>query len=1013
MQQLVERSDDGFKISRKGRKFFKFEHGILMCKRCLKFKALVDRTCSVTNDCGLSVRVPNWIPSPHLCLYSSLEIVEHYYKMSWIPAAIYDQWMELNGGDYQLGNSKTCMKLWDEVTQFNKNNRPVECVSDEFEEVLAIVGGLKWLEASKCVRNKGRYHLKIIWAEIKSKGELKALDGIWKYGSEADHNKTNISASHVIWHGRKEKHFRDSFDRMLPVLGLGARNVTATAIAIHCLGNPSVHKMIELCESVKVCCLDTERYTEFFKSLSVALRRSAHWPDGVKASLNEVAQCAGWELAIGRSMNVSDWAEEERKRTKVRMYLKDPTDEVGTEETNLRYCAILKKKVVELLMPCFVGFHFKIGFEEFIKNRQSWVSSGSSGGARIVVDGELVKINKHVLFENLTKEEMVAWLDKEPIMEAVGSEKYEMGKARAIYGTKPIDYTISAYVLNEIEPRINVIDGIEAGLTGVDVLTGLFNRRNRAREVGVECSMIDYADFNYQHTLEAQAVVFEAVAELFRHVNAHPDKARAADWTAKALRNQWCKFPNSSKPVRIVQGMFSGCRGTNFLNTILNLAYFHVACDWVKINLGIRPVNLYHIHQGDDVWISNLSRLWAIVVYRIMQMTGLDFQAKKQLFDLCRAEFLRVLYSVEGCMGYLARAIATIIMKPIQSSEVTGPAERAIALGAQVSIIRRRGFTSSGSITLWNAIVPYAGHVSLPKGAFSLPAGVMKLHPAHGGLGVMPPGYYSSSKDFLSPVPTYQACCKDLAKHVDSNMSGDWVDYAGEVVKASFDSPALKQMVHEGNVMDSLRPRDKFEGLVKLEEDLREWREKVKLPHVECSSLLMDEFFDQPVHPSPIENFLRGINFGVWHKRSEKVQGMVRSICLAITLSPFKNVPAASVALKGDWVSTVRACLAMCSNTSVQSAAIIAFNNLLDHVGSGVARLLIDGQNLGLGIFDYKWHPIVLSFISELARERAAILLTSRGVRDVGMAKMIIQYEFDNTLRVLNQYSDFEEISRY
>nr|UUV42489.1 MAG: RNA dependent RNA polymerase [Hanko totivirus 3] len=989
------------------------EYGVLICKNCSKQETLAVRTSSVVNDVGLTLCVPTWMTNPHLCLYSSLVIVEHYYKMAWIPAALYDRWMELNGGDYQLGNSRTCMQLWDEVVHFNRNNKVPECGPDEFVEILAVVKGVACLSVCKCVRYKGRFHLKIIWAKIRSKSELKALDEVWKYSSEADHNKTNVSVSHIVWHGRKEKHFRDSFDKMLPVLGLGARNVTATAVAIHCLGNPSVHKMIELCESVKVCCLDGNRYVDFFKSVSVALRRSAHWPSGVKASLNEVAQCAGWELAIGRSMNVSDWADEEHKRTKVRMYLKDPTEEVGTEETNMRYCSILRNKVFELLMPCFMGCEFKIGFEEFIKNRQSWVSSGSSGGERLVIEGELVKINKHVLFETLSKETMTSWLDEEPRMEAVGSEKYEMGKARAIYGTKPIDYTISAYVLNEIEPRMNVIDGIEAGLTGIDVITGLFNRKDRAMAPGVECSMIDYADFNYQHTLEAQAVVFEAVANLFEHVNAHKDKVKAARWTAMALRNQWCRFPGSSKPVRIVQGMFSGCRGTNFLNTILNLAYFHVANDWVRENLGIRPEQLYHIHQGDDVWISNLSRLWAIVVYRIMQMTGLDFQAKKQMFDLCRAEFLRVLYSVEGCMGYLARAVATIIMKPIQSTEITGPAERAIALGSQVSIIYRRGFTQSGSMILWDAIVPFAGHVQLPKGGFSLPVGVLSLHPAQGGLGVLPPGYYSQSKDWIHPVPTYQASCKSLAKHVKSNMSSDWVDYASEVIQASFDSMALKDMVHESNVMDSLRAKDKFEGLVALEKDLRRWKSSLKLPVVEKGTHLMDAFFDTPAYAAPCEAVFREISSGVWHKRSVKIKGMIRSINLAITLSPFKNIPAATIALKGDWVSVVKACLAMCSKVSVQGDAVVAFNTLLDHVGCDVAHLLIDGQNLGLGIFDFKWHPIVLSYVSELARERAAVVLVGRGVRNASVAKCAIQYEFNNTLRVLNNFPGFEAVSRY
>lgn len=61
--------------------------------------------------------------------------------------------------------------------------------------------------------------------------------------------------------------------------------------------------------------------------------------------------------------------------------------------------------------------------------------------------------------------------------------------------------------------------------------------RLRAVAVGtVECTMIDYADFNYQHTIEAQVIVFETLAEILQIMGHHQDKARAARWIADAPR---------------------------------------------------------------------------------------------------------------------------------------------------------------------------------------------------------------------------------------------------------------------------------------------------------------------------------------------------------------------------------------------------------------------------------------------------------------------------------------------
>lgn len=1000
-------------ITASGRKHFTLLDDRLRCKNCDRMERRDSGITRLPNDDGLLMTIPIWISNPHICLFERLVQVEHYYLNKWIASPLYDRWMEFNGYDYQMGNSISCMRLWDEVNICSKELRCRTKPVGIDDELISRIDSTKWIKLVACRDKADNYHLTFNWGNLVDKKQTAVIDEIWRYSSEADAKKTNVSASHIIWHSRQVVDFRKNFNAMLPLLGLSASNVTATSIAIHCLGNPSVGKMIELIKKYRICCLNSEMFSNIFKLISVALRRSAHWFDNTAASLDEVAQCAGWELAIGRSVNVSDWAEEEKKRTSCRMFLGDPMQPKKDEEGNSRYCAELRMKLVEVLRPCFYGVPFTQSYEEFVKDRQSWVSSGSSGGEKMMIEGQSVKINKHVLFEKLESQEMIDWLNSEPKTVAVASEKYEMGKARAIYGTKPIDYTISAYVLNEIEPRMNLVEGIEAGLTGVDVISRSFHRKKVAQTANTECSMIDYADFNYQHTLEAQAAVFYAVADLFESVNAHSDKVTAARWTADALLNQWCRFPLSDEFKRVVQGMFSGCRATNFINTSSNVCYFRIAADWVAKHLRLHPVDLYNIHQGDDVWISNRSRLWAICIFKVMQSTGFDFQPKKQMFDICRAEFLRVLYSKEGCMGYLGRAVATLIMKPIQSAEINGPAERALSLSSQIQIIHRRGFTTRGADVLWKAVVPYAAHVNLPKGGFSIPVSVLRLHPKNGGLGLCPPGQYSHSVDVVPTLPTYQAVGDALAKCVPTNMSEDWIVTVSEKVRYSFDAEALASMVHKSNVTDSLRPQDKTAGLEVMEESLRKWKSRVSLPRVTCGLRLMEDFLSREAEFPVLERYLRDFEDGVMVKRNEKLGGVVKTINLAITLSPFKNISAASVSLKGDWVDIVRACLAMCSKPNVQAAAIASFNNMLSTVGAPVARAILDGQNIGVGFFEFKWHPVLLSWVSEMARERAALILMQNSVSEVSEARALVQSEFDNAIRALNKWKGMSEVSRY
>nr|UUV42289.1 MAG: putative RNA dependent RNA polymerase [Lestijarvi totivirus] len=972
-----------------------------------------EKTIELDNGSNTLITVPKWVSKPHVCTLSGLQLAEVYYKMNWLSSKLYDEWTALNGHDYQLGNSPACMRLWSDFSNYAKSLWKVKVVVSDVKEAVLAKQAEGIIRIRKCHQRKNGRHVKVNWERIKCREDLLELDAIWEYSSSADAQKTTISASQIVWHAMESADFRKNFDDMINVLGVTASNVTATAIAFHCLGNPSVGNMIKLVHKNRICCLNPFEYAECFKLLSVALRRSSYWPDGTKAALEDVAHCAGWELAIGRSANVSDWATEEAKRTNQVMNLKLPHIENVSSISNMDYCKVLESVLTRLLGPLIFNSQFTQSYEDFIRNRQSWVSSGSSGGERITVEGENIRINKHVYFEKLTKEEMISWLDDEPITEATASEKFESGKSRAIYGTKVKDYAISAYILNDIEVKLSSLEGIESGLIGLDVLASVERRTRIARKPSTECSMIDYADFNYQHTLLAQSLVFRVLSKLFRINGSHPDKVRACDWIEKALLNQWCRFPLSNKIVKIVQGMFSGCRGTNFINTVLNKAYFDLAKDWVFEHLNILPVELFSIHQGDDVWITNESRVWAIVLFKCMQASGFDFQAKKQMFDKCRAEFLRVLYSSEGCMGYLSRAIPTLIVKPIQSTDISGPVERAIAMNSQVNLLFRRGFSFEGCVIAWKALVPYEARVTFPKGSFSIPFGVLRIHPRNGGLGLAPPMHLTRSKGLIKPPPTIQVSSVTLEQIVPMNMSKDWISYISDKIGCCFDSEALMKMVHASNVTDSLRPKDRLACLEELEEVLRQWKSKLVIPEFSCTVQNLKDQLDMGGFNQSISFLLNDLLAGVLPKHVKEDRGLISVIHLAINLCPFKNLSAASVSLKGEWVDIVRTCLGMCSKPAIQYKACMAFNLCLSNVGVPVTKLLMEGMNLGSSYYECYWHPVILSWITGKAVDTAEMRIIGDGVSNVEVARRIMFEEYVKAINVLYKYKEMRDMSRY
>ncbi|QQP38417.1 Uncharacterized protein FKW44_018984 [Caligus rogercresseyi] len=115
------------------------------------------------------------------------------------------------------------------------------------------------------------------------------------------------------------------------------------------------------------------------------------------------------------------------------------------------------------------------------------------------------------MFENTSASTMESWLADTPVLEARGSEKFELGKARAIYGTQPRDYAIMTYGIQGAELLLHHLDGIQTGHTGEDEIKDVFERVSRMSSGSRQTSMVDYADFNIQHSLEMQSVVFRAL----------------------------------------------------------------------------------------------------------------------------------------------------------------------------------------------------------------------------------------------------------------------------------------------------------------------------------------------------------------------------------------------------------------------------------------------------------------------------------------------------------------------
>lgn len=994
-------------------RLFALEHGTLHCLTCRRIAASVESKgeglVRIKKGDSCSLLVAKSIVQPHKCLLSTLKKVEKWYHGSLMDKELYNDWMSVNGCFYQLGVSRNCMALWREFTHF-KCERKLQDMDREVN-----LGSRGVVKVVHCKIHQGGY-VSVNWSSLRSRDDLECINEIWRWSSDADHAKTNVSARDLIWHMKRYPDIQKIFKRWSHLMSINLYNVTASSLLVHMIGNPHAEKVFGLLDKHKHCCVSMEDYSSLLKNLSIALRRTGRWPDGSDATLDEVTGCAGWELAIGRSKNCSDWPEEFEKRTSLRVDLGLPERSVKSIDTNDEYLAELNVVLKEVMTELVRRPGRQQSWEEFVRDRQTWVSSGSTGGKKMKMnDGTTVRLNKHAYLESLKAEDMVPWLDSEPIMVARASEKYEMGKARAIYGTEVEDYSIASYALAGVEDYLYNIDGVESGLTGLDFMNAMIRRAKIVESGEVECTMIDYADFNYQHTLEAQSAVFVQLADRLEALGYHADKVRAARWISKALLNQWCYFPGKgSTKVRVTQGMFSGCRGTNFKNTILNVSYFRHAKAYVNREFHLRPSCLYNLHQGDDVWITNKSRLWAIATTQVLVSCGLVLQPSKQMFDVGRGEFLRVVYTKEGCQGYSARGVGTLIMKPIQGADIVGPAERAVALNSQLMILARRGFTRDGCRLLWEAIVPYAARAALPTGALSIPVGYLNKSYLDNGLDLGPPRTASARSLQVPPLPIFTSRSTVMEASIPDHMSRDWANDISRRLQVPIKYDDLVTRMHSSNMGDSLRTVDKQEALKKLEKGLRQWIQKYPAHPVVRNTVEYESLSVGPPGPVRFHDFLTTLTANVLPKTYQlQPRSVMSTIMRAISSSPFKSISNAKTATGQSTIQAAHTAILSCPNRSAASEASKSLANLQGRFDDQDVVAILEGVRAGATKYECEFHPNVLSWIQEMATDSVLRLAMIHNPTKGERILEAVASSMDAHVRTARKHPLLQQISRY
>lgn len=573
----------------------------------------------------------------------------------------------------------------------------------------------------------------------------------------------------------------------------------------------------------------------------------------------DMVKLAYWDLSFGRASFTTDWSKERANRCTDTKHLQvqhildagDPKARTpDMRKSDPTFYKLLKDKLFYILKQVFPRSHYYANYEEFLDRRNEWLASGSAGNYKLDIEGVQHRVSKRVWAEQVPKKDIIDHLECTPPIEvAVASEKYENGKSRAIYGTDNLHYMHSSYVTFGLEETLHKIEGVEKGTKGLEDIYNEFMRCKMSADKRYHLMMADYTDFNIQHSPRAMATFYEVLYALGHSLGYPPCWLKACHWLKMSKYNMQVYFPMESIPAKARQGMFSGTRSTDLLNTCLNLAYLLVASEVLnRLGLTDPPLDMYHVHQGDDLFVAATSEEWCALVYTVMQSMGLVFQPIKQIFGAGRGEYLRVWYSEGKAMGYLGRGLANYLVKPLQNKVADNPFETAQALSHDMAVLTRRGLDPSTALILHHNSAQYWCTYKMfkqdPQPA-RIPLSLIWVARSMGGLGYEIP--FSSNVQHLCvpirPYPSFQPSTPHWMSMLPSHMSDDWTSYlVNSCPDMTLDTGALKRSSRATNYSELISKTATTADKRAYKRDIRGWVKQAKVA-VQQNGVLMPKIW--------------------------------------------------------------------------------------------------------------------------------------------------------------------------
>lgn len=327
---------------------------------------------------------------------------------------------------------------------------------------------------------------------------------------------------------------------------------------------------------------------------------------------------------------------------------------------------------------------FSISLKEFLDNPYNYCLSGSSHLAvRIKIDGEKPRRTKKSAYLSLSKNQLARWILQYQQDSAKIIMKQETGKVRPVINAGDHLFLQMSYIDYYLQ---HLFHGNPLSTLWTSRRQDLLWKRYLIENIRTNSFVhvpVDQSHFDHQPDRRMLQIINETIMDVLPK---QFEYLKVMQLIIDEMKLPTIiKLPNNHI-IKATKGILSGWKWTAFYDTIINIATFNMA----KRQSNILNSVMFKA-QGDDdlIVVNNESQ-----AYRILKAyTDMNFEVNpsKTFISTDLDEYLRIYYDTNGCRGYLARGIRSVLIaspinKPVNELEI-----RASGIKTQWMVLQNRG----------------------------------------------------------------------------------------------------------------------------------------------------------------------------------------------------------------------------------------------------------------------------------------------------------------------------------